>query len=141
MGKVFIARTEEEIGLCFDAFKALRPHLENRESFVSQVQRQQEQSYKIVAIQLEGTVPSAAGFRFAEYLAWGKALYVDDLTTLPEFRGRGYGGQLMDWLVDHARSEGCDSLHLDSGYARHDAHRLYLKKGLMLASHHLAIKL
>jgi len=141
LGNLFIARTEEEIGRCYDTFKSLRPHLESKDAFIAQVLRQQAQSYSIVAIDSDGMVPSAAGFRFAEFLAWGKALYVDDLTTLPEFRGRGYGSQLMDWLIDHARSEGCDSLHLDSGYARHDAHRLYLKKGLSLASHHLAIEL
>lgn len=141
MENIFIAGTEAEIGSCFDAFKALRPNLENRETFIAQVLRQQQQSYNIVAIQSDGKVPSAAGFRFGEFLAWGKVLYVDDLTTLPDCRGRGYGGQLLDWLIDHARSEGCDSLHLDTGYARHDAHRLYLKKGLLLASHHLAIEL
>jgi len=141
VGQVFIARTEADIGRCFDAFRELRPNLESREAFVSQVLRQKEQSYNIVAIDSEGVVPSVAGFRFGEYLAWGKSLYVDDLSTLPDYRGRGYGGQLMDWLIDHARSQGCNSLHLDSGYARHDAHRLYLKKGLMLASHHLAIAL
>lgn len=140
MENVFIARTEDEIGLCYHAFKALRLNLENREGFIAQVLLQQKQSYSIVAIELDGMVPSAAGFRFANFLAWGKVLYVDDLTTLPEYRGRGFGGRLMDWLIDHAREQGCDSLHLDSGYARHDAHRLYLNKGLVMASHHLAIQ-
>ena len=141
MEDIFLPGTEEEIGLCFDAFKALRPNLDNKEAFVDQVLRQQKQSYRIVAIQLEGEVPSAAGFRFGEFLAWGKTLYVDDLTTLPEYRGRGFGGRLMDWLIDHASKQGCDSLHLDSGYTRHDAHRLYLNKGLVMASHHLAVEL
>ena len=34
----------------------------------------------------------------------------------------------------------CDGLHLDPGYARHDAHRLYLRKGLQFNSHHLALQ-
>ena len=34
----------------------------------------------------------------------------------------------------------CDGLHLDPGYARHDAHRLYLSKGLQFNCHHLALQ-
>ena len=140
MSEIFIASNAEEIASCYEAFKALRPHLCSKEDFISQVARQQNQSYKIVAIKAEGKVPSAAGFRFAEFLAWGKVLYIDDLTTLPEARGKGYGGLLMDWLVEHAKSNECDALHLDTGYTRHNAHRLYLNKGLELKSHHLSIE-
>lgn len=141
MGEIFRPESKEDIALCFDAFKALRPHLKDKDEFVSQVIRQQEQSYNIVAVMSEGRVPSAAGFRIAEFLAWGKILYVDDLTTLPEFRNNGYGGQLIDWLISHAKSEGCRAVHLDTGYERHDAHRLYLRKGLKLKSHHLSIEI
>ncbi len=126
--------------MCYALFKALRPHLE-KEQFIEQVLRQRECSYQIVAIKEGNIIPSGAGFRFSEHLAWGKVLYLDDLTTLPEHRGKGYAAALMDWLMDHARSNGCQGLHLDSGYVRHDAHRLYLKKGLQLSSHHLSIAL
>ena len=81
--ELFIPESKKEIVLCFPAFKELRPHL-NEKDFIAQVQRQKEQSYKIIAIKHNDLVPSAAGFRFAEFLAWGKVLYVDDLTTLPE---------------------------------------------------------
>ena len=35
-------------------------------------------------------------------LAWGRFLYVDDLSTLPEARRRGYGMELLEWLRDEA---------------------------------------
>jgi GNAT superfamily N-acetyltransferase len=60
---------------------------------------------------------------------------------VPEDKGRGFAGKLMDWLVDHARQSGCDAVHLDTGYARHDAHPLYLRKGLQFYCHHLALKI
>jgi len=140
LSKIFLVKTDEDIGACFDAFKVLRPHIKSREEFVSQVHRQQTQSYEIVAVKTDNKVESAAGFRFSEFLAWGKILYLDDLTTLPESRGNGYGVMLMDWLIDHAKSKGCQALHLDTGYSRHAAHRLYLKKGLEIKSHHLSIE-
>jgi hypothetical protein len=47
----------------------------------------------------------------------------------------------MDWMVAHARANGCQGVHLDTGYTRHAAHRLYLRKGLQLNCHHLALDL
>lgn len=138
--EIFIASTDAEIEACFPAFSALRPHLEQQD-FLAQVRRQQAQSYQILALRHEGAVKSAAGFRFAEFLAWGKVLYIDDLTTLPGETSRGFAGALLDWLVDHARHHRCQGVHLDSGYTRHAAHRLYLHKGFRLGSHHLSLDL
>jgi GNAT superfamily N-acetyltransferase len=77
-------------------------------------------------------------FRIAEFRAWGKVLYIDDLTTLDSERGKGYAGSVLDWLAAHAKQMQCASLHLDTGYTRHAAHRVYLKKGFELNCHHLA---
>lgn len=138
--EIFIANSDAEIESCFAAFKALRPHIEQN-NFLPQVRRQHAQSYQILALRHDGVVKSAAGFRFAESLAWGKVLYVDDLTTLPGETSQGFAGLLLDWLINHAKSNQCQGVHLDTGYARHAAHRLYLRKGLQLSGHHLALEL
>ena len=139
-GDIFVAHSDEDILSCFAAFSALRPHFQEQ-AFLSQVRRQQAQSYQIVALKHDGKVQSAAGFRFAEFLAWGKVLYIDDLTTLPGATSQGFAGALMDWMVAHAKANGCQGVHLDTGYTRHAAHRLYLRKGLQLNCHHLALDL
>lgn len=136
----FIANTDAEIESCFPAFSVLRPHLKQSE-FLPQVRRQQLQSYQILALKHEGVVKSVAGFRFAEFLAWGRVLYIDDLSTLPGETARGFAGALLDWLIDHAKTHQCQGVHLDTGYTRHAAHRLYLRKGFQLTSHHLALKI
>jgi len=122
-------------------FQLLRPHLIG-EDFVARVRRQESAGYRLIYLQdAKKKVAAAAGFRILEFLAWGRVVYVDDLITLPEQRGSGYGGALMDWLIGHAREQECDELHLDSGYQRNDAHRLYLNKGLQLGGHHFSMKL
>lgn len=138
--ELFHPTSDEELAACFPAFLALRPHLELT-GFMEQVRRQQAQGYRIIAARVDVGVPSAAGYRFAEFLAWGKVLYVDDLTTLEAARGQGHASALLDWLIGHARSQGCNAVHLDSGYQRHAAHRLYLNKGFVLSSHHLSLAL
>jgi len=137
--EIFIANTDTEIESCFPVFSVLRPHIVKESSLV-QVRRQQAQSYQILALHHEGMVKSAAGFRFAEFLAWGEVLYIDDLTTLPGETSKGFAGSLLDWLINHARSCHCQGVHLDTDYARHAAHRLYLRKGFLFKSHHLSLE-
>jgi GNAT superfamily N-acetyltransferase len=138
--EIFIASTDAEIQSCFPPFKTLRPHLEPT-VFLPQVRRQQKESYQILALKHEGAVKSVAGFRFAEFLAWGRVLYIDDLATLPGETSRGFAGSLLDWLIDHAKSRQCQAIHLDTGHTRHAAHRLYLRKGLRLDCHHMALEI
>jgi GNAT superfamily N-acetyltransferase len=138
--EIFLVHSDNDLVDCFPLFEVLRPHLD-REQFLAQVRRQQAQGFQILALRREGSVKSVAGFRFAEFLAWGTILYIDDLVTAPAEKGRGYAGQLLDWLVQHARDSQCNAVHLDTGYTRHDAHRLYLRKGFHLNCHHLVLPL
>jgi GNAT superfamily N-acetyltransferase len=138
--ELHLVTKDDEIEACFEAFSALRPHL-RRGDFLSRVRLQQQQGYRILGLNVDGKFPAAAGFRTADFLAWGKVLYIDDLTTVPQARGRGHASRLLEWLIDFARAQQCDAVHLDSGYGRHDAHRLYLKMGFKLSSHHFAMEL
>lgn len=139
--KVCIANNESEINACFPAFQELRPHL-SAEHFLAQVQRQMKNhNYVLVYIAKEGQVVAAAGYRVAEFLAWGRTLYVDDLITSSIARKQGYGGHLLDWLMAKANELCCDQLHLDSGVQRHDAHRLYLSRKMQISSHHFSKQL
>jgi GNAT superfamily N-acetyltransferase len=132
-----LAHSEEDIRKCWLALFALRPHL-HEHGFVEKIKGFQSRGYQLAYMEENGQAASIAGFRFTEHLAWGKVIYIDDLSTLPEHRGKGYGGQLLDWIFDLARAHQCDQVHLDSGHQRHDAHRLYLNKGFTITSHHFA---
>ena len=122
---------------------ALRRHLEDEAEYVRRVEEtQRPEGYRLVAAFERGgeEAVAVAGFRVGHNLAWGRFLYVDDLSTLPEARGRGHGGRLLDWLAEEARRQRCDALHLDSGVGpeRVDAHRLYFNHGLRIVNHHFA---
>ncbi|MES2441054.1 MAG: GNAT family N-acetyltransferase [Verrucomicrobiota bacterium] len=138
--EIFIADTDAEIESCFPVFSVLRPHLE-RGDFLPQVRRQQLHSYQIAAARHEGRIVSVAGFRITEFLAWGRILYIDDLSTLPGETSRGFAGALLDHLTGLARSRRCKAVHLDTGFTRHAAHRFYLRKGFQLSCHHLALEI
>lgn len=134
------AETDAQIIACFPAMKVLRPHLDEVE-FLPAVRMQQSQGYRLLYLEADDIITSAAGYRILHFLAWGKVMYIDDLITLPSEKRKGYAGQLLDWLIAEAKLHNCDGLHLDSGYQRADAHRLYLNKGFTLNCHHFAIAL
>ena len=130
-----------ETGLAWEALRALRPHLTNREAFATRVDElQRPEGYRIVAVfepEIE-QARAAAGFRIGHNLAWGRFLYVDDLSTLPDARRRGYAKTLLAWVAEEAARQGCDSVELDSGVGpdREDAHRRYFASGMRISSHH-----
>ena len=134
----------DDSALVYVAMAELR-RLDSREHFLDHVATQRSQGYRLVASFEDGDTDAAAvaGFRLANFLAWGKAIYVDDLSTRASYRGRGHAGRLMDWLIAEARRLDCDQLHLDSGVGaeRESAHRLYLNKRLRISAHHFSIDL
>lgn len=141
MTSIRLATTDIDILACFPALKALRPFL-SEDDFISRIRRLMDGGYQLVFVEEEdGKVPAVAGFRVGEMLHRGKSIYVDDLSTLEEFRSHGYGGKLIDYLIDYAKEQGFHSIHLDSGVQRFAAHRFYLKKGFDITSHHFAIQL
>ena len=129
-----------EAGIAAAALLALRPHFGDAEAVARRAEEQRAEGYRLAAVIEPGErdAPAVAGFRIARNLAWGRHLYVDDLSTLPAARGRGYGAALLEWLIERACSEGCAELHLDSGVGpeRESAHRLYFGSRLRIASYH-----
>jgi GNAT superfamily N-acetyltransferase len=133
--------TPEEIARCHPAMAQLRPDY-SCDAFVAQVLEQFETERYHLAAVLDENVPIAvAGYRFARCLSAGRYLYVDDLITDGQRRSGGCGGMLLDWLVERAKAEGCDELHLDSGVHRFAAHRFYLTKRMEIRAHHFSLKL
>lgn len=140
--KISLAETDSQLVRCHAVMRELRPHI-TLEGFPERVRRQNAQAgYRIVMLEdSKERVLSVAGFRVGEYLAWGRAMYVDDLVTVSHARSTGCGRAIFEWLVEFARRDRCDQLHLDSGVQRFAAHRFYLARRMDITSHHFALPL
>jgi GNAT superfamily N-acetyltransferase len=137
---IALALTDDELRRCFPVMRELRPHL-TEPDFLARVGRQRGEGYNLAFAEDGGAIQAVAGYRYLESLAWGKALYVDDLVTASSARSQGVGGALFDWLLAQARVQDCDSVHLESGVQRFGAHRFYLRKRMDITSHHFALTL
>jgi GNAT superfamily N-acetyltransferase len=132
-----------ETPLAHEAIRALRTAQRDEDEFVEHVDGALRLAgYRLIGAFVPGRehAVAVAGFRVSDSLAWGRHLYIDDLSTVPDARRQGHGGALLDWLLKEARSLGCSQVHLDSGTGseRFDAHRLYHARGFSIYSHHFA---
>ena len=124
--------------------RALRTQYTDEADFVQRVDEvQRPQGYRIVGAFDGDRCVAVAGFRVIRTLAWHDAIYVDDLSTLPEARGHGHGRALLEWCMEEGRRLGCTQFHLDSavGPEREDAHRLYFNTRLRITAYHFVAPL
>jgi len=142
MTQVQIALTEEDIIKCRSAIQALRPFLTD-DIYLEAVQKTLADNRQMIFIEENGEASAVAVFETGYNLFRGKYIYIDDLSTLPVSRGKGYAGILLEWIFNYAKKENFDEVHLDSGVneARANAHRLYLNKGFQISSLHFTTKL
>ena len=127
--------------LAYKAMLELRPDIGTERDFVTRVNDvQRPAGHRIVASfdddDEEAPAVAAAGFHIGDMLAWGHYLYIEDLVTRAPARRGGHASALLEWIRVEAERHGCDSLQLDSGSQRHDAHRLYLARGYRITGHH-----
>ena len=137
---ITLAESEREILDCYVVMAELRPHI-RREEFVPTVKRLAEIAGYRLAYLTDGGVKAVAGFRISEWLAGGKYLEIEDLVAAGGERSKGYGGELFDWLVEHAEESGCAQIRLVSRVTRSDAHRFYLNKRMVIEAYYFSRQL
>ena len=140
MTNIQIATDPDHIKRCAPVLRELRTFLTEAE-IINRVQQQMTDGYRLAYVEATDSVATVAGYRILRNLTYGKFLYVDDLVTRADNKRSGYAGQLLEWLCEHAREQGCSFLILDSGVQRFEAHRFYLAHQMDITAHHFARKL
>ena len=138
--RVRVAETDDEIRVCYPVMRQLRPSF-TLESFLERVGFQRGMGYYLAYLEVDDAAVAVAGYQIRETLVDGRFLHVDDLVTLDTERSRGHGGVLLRWLVGRAEELSCESLQLDSGVWRGDAHRFYEREGLERIAYHYAVNM
>lgn len=138
--RITVAQSEREISDCYPVMAELRPHI-RPEEFLPSVRRLCEITGFQLAYLIDGEIKAVAGFRISEWLAGGKYLEIEDLAVKSGERSKGYGGELFDWLVEHAKENNCQQVRLVSRVTRLGAHRFYLRKGMNLEAHYFSLNL
>jgi GNAT superfamily N-acetyltransferase len=134
------ATTRAQIAYCKNVLFDFRINLDESTYIDLVMNMIKDERFKLVYILADDGSKAAAfiGYRVLHTLRTGWMIYVDDLYSDPTHRGRGYAAALLDYVDQDAKKQGILSVHLDSGYMLHTAHRLYLNQGYVLACNHFA---
>ena len=134
------AKSKEDFLKCWEVVHELRPYLD-QDRYLTLMLYMLDEGYKLIFIEENGKGVSFCGYRHVTMLYRGRSIYIDDLCTLPVARGRGLARILLKYVIEEAKREEMQSIHLDSGHQRYEAHRLYLNQGFKIASHHFEMVL
>ena len=119
--------SKEELLKGFQVLKQLRTHL-NEESFLGLYEEMEKEGYKLIGLEDHGQTVAVAGIIIVTNFYNGKHVFVYDLVTDQNRRSNGYGKQLLDYIHEFGKENGCELVSLQSGLQRIDAHRFYEEK-------------
>jgi GNAT superfamily N-acetyltransferase len=117
--------TDQELRGAFPLMRQLRDRI-REDSFLAEVRRQQVEGYRLYGGFEKGQAVCLAGVRRSHTLSRGEHLFVDDLVTSEQARGKGSGREMIVWLAARAREQGLPRIYLDS---RATARGFYEKVG------------
>lgn len=92
--------------------------------------------YRCVAAYDNGDMIGLAGFWVGCRFYSGPYVEADNVIVSPDYRNRGIGLQLMNWIHDEGRRCGCVVGMLDSWMTYTDAHRFYERLGYQKPGYH-----
>ena len=123
--------TEQTLAAC-----TLLDHMypEHDLAYIQQiVQQMQQEGWQQIGIFLEtGQCVATIMYQFGHRLFCGKYMQIESLFVDPEYRRDKLGQQLFDWLDNHARSNGCQRILLQSYVENFPGHKFFYKQGYFI---------
>lgn len=119
--------------------RQLRPHLPA--DYIRRMKQVFASGAEMAVAMADGQVVGITVFRVIEKTFSGRELYCDDLVTDERRRSNGVGHALIAYMEKVGRERKCDTLALDSGTQRQQAHKFYFREGLPITSFHFSKKL
>jgi GNAT superfamily N-acetyltransferase len=126
--------TLKELYTAYELVKELRKEL-SYDEFEDLIYDMRHMEYKMMGIFEKEQLICYAGVAVQTNLYHKRHLYIFDLVTDVKYRSRGYGGMMLEYLRDYAKTAACEYLVLSSGLQREDAHRFYEKEGFLKKSY------
>lgn len=118
-----------------ETIKFLYPNMtiQRYESFLTDII---PKDYKQVAVFDNETCVGLSGFWFGTKLWTGKYIEIDNFVVHPEYRKKGIGKIICDFMDAKANELNCTCIVLDAFTGNFDAHRFYYNQGYVPRGFH-----
>lgn len=118
------AVTEQDWEQAYQLLIELRTEL-SKEEFNLLLKDMSAEGYRVFCLYDEGRIVSLAGVIIRTNFYAKRHLFVYDLVTSASVRSKGNGRKLLRYVEEWGRKHDCETIGLDSGLQRKDAHRFY----------------
>ena len=100
-----------------------------------------DKNNELIVAEKDGEIVGTLQITFTPSISFqgGKRATVESVRVDENYRGQGFGEELMKWAINRAREENCVAMQLTTNSDRKDAHRFY--EDLGFKGTHLGMKL
>lgn len=94
------------------------------------------QDFRCVGVWDSERLIAVAGLWVNTRLYCGKMIEPDNVVIHPDYRSRGVGKLLMNWIYDYAREIGCEVAELNAYTTNERAHKFWFNEGFKILGFH-----
>ena len=100
-----------------------------------------KQGYRVIGVFDKNKCIGVSGFRTGTKLYSDKYLEADNVVIDKNYRSKGIGKLLMDWLEAEAKRNRCKTIMLDAYVENFSGHKFYYREGFITRGFHFLKKL
>ncbi len=119
----------------FPLIKQLNPKLRKAE-YSAMLDDMLAHGYRMAAIYDGEKCAGLSGFWISTKIYSGKYVELDNVVIDKEYRSKGLGKKLCDWVLKEAKKKGCVIAMLDAYLENIPAHRFYYREGFYARGFH-----
>lgn len=104
---------------------------------VSRLKEMMEHNYKCVGVYDNENLIGITGFWILYKHYVGKHIEPDNVIIHPDYRSKGIGELMMNWLYTYAKAEGCLAVELNCYVSNHKGVRFWIQQGYRIIGYHM----
>jgi len=130
----------DELESILPLIRLLNPQLEHA-ILRTRLQEMIGQGYQCVGAYEGERLIALCGLWIATKFYCSKFIEPDNVIVHPDYRDRGIGQELMRWVYEYGREQGCDVVELNAYVTNSAAHRFYYREGFAILGFHFQKRL
>lgn len=100
-----------------------------------------KRGYECLGVYDSGKLIGICGIWTLTKIYAGRHIEPDNVTIHPDYRNKGIGEKMMQWVDDFARAKGCIALELNAYVSNSRGHRFWMNQGYRILGFHFQKKL
>ncbi|NNE30948.1 MAG: GNAT family N-acetyltransferase [Winogradskyella sp.] len=102
----------------------------------SRFEEMKQQNYECAGIYADDKLIGISGLWYCTRHYVGKAVELDHVYILPQYRSKGLGKKFMDWIYKYVKKKGCNSMELNTYVNNYPSHKFYYNEGYEIWGYH-----